>query len=247
MARLPRFVLPGYPQHLIQRGLDHRPYLRDEADYWYFWESLVKASEKFGCAIHAYVLMPNHFHLLLTPQAEDSVGKLMQSIGRYYVKYFNERYLVTGPLWEGRYRATLLDPQAFLLPCARYVEINPVRAGLVAGPGDYDWSSYGCHALGVEDRLVSPHPGYQRLGRSNKARQAAYRDLCATPLEPATVQRIRDATNKSWLLGDAAFARDIEGLVNRRAQPRQRGGDRRSPAFRATRAAATRESLAASR
>ncbi|NCA88908.1 MAG: transposase [Gammaproteobacteria bacterium] len=237
MARLPRFVLPGYPQHLIQRGLDQRPYLRDEADYWYFWESLVKASEKFGCAIHAYVLLPDHFHLLLTPQAEDSIGKLMQSMGRYYVKYFNDRYLASGPLWKGRYRATLLDPEAFLLTCARYLELNPVRAGLVAGPGDYDWSSYGCHALGSEDRLVSTHPCYQGLGRTKKARQSAYRALFATPLDEATLQRIRDATNKSWLLGDEAFAREIEGLVNRRTQPRQRGGDRRSLAFRAAQAA----------
>ncbi len=181
--------------------------------------------------------MPDHFHLLLTPRAEDGIGKLMQSIGRYYVRYFNERYQASGPLWEGRYRATLLDPEAFFLPCARYLELNPVRAGLVADPGDYDWSSYGCHALGNEDRLVSPHPRYQRLGRSKIARQTAYRALCATPLEPATVQRIRDATNKSWLLGDEVFARDIEGLVNRRTQPRQRGGDRRSPAFRAAQAA----------
>lgn len=238
MARLPRFVLPGYPQHLIQRGKEHHAILRDEADYWYFWESLIKASDKFGCDIHAYVLMPTHFHLLLTPRGADSVGKLMQSVGRYYVRYFNDRYQTEGALWGGRYRATLLDPDAYLLPCAHYVELNPVRAGLVSGPGEYDWSSYGSNALGTEDPLVTPHPRYLRLGRSKKARQNAYRALFDdTPLDPAQIQRIRDATNKSWLLGSQDFARDIESLVNRRASPRQRGGDRRSQAFRAAQAA----------
>ncbi len=143
MARLPRFVLPGYPQHVIQRGNNRQQILFEEEDYWFIWEKIGIAAEKFQCEIHAYVLMPNHFHLLLTPRLDNGVGKLMQYVGRYYVQYFNGRYDRTGTLWEGRYRATLLDPKTYLLPVCHYVESNPVRAGLVERVSDYAWSSHG--------------------------------------------------------------------------------------------------------
>lgn len=232
MARLPRFVLPGFPQHVIQRGNNRQQILFEEADYWFMWEKIAAAAEKFDCRIHAYTLMPNHFHLLLTPEQEDGIGKLMQYVGRYYVQYFNARYERTGTLWEGRYRATLLDPAAFLLPVSRYVELNAVRAGLVAEPGAYAWSSYAANAAGAEDRLVVPHAVYERLGRSHKARQAAYAGGFAAPLAPALIAQIRDATNKAWVLGDADFCQDIEEQLNRRTSPRPRGGDRRSAAYR---------------
>ena len=174
MARLPRFVLPGYPQHVIQRGNNRQQILFEEQDYWFLWEKIGAAADKFQCQVHAYVLMPNHFHLLLTPLSEDGIGKLMQYVGRYYVQFFNGRYDRTGTLWEGRYRGTLVDPAHFLLPVSRYVESNPVRHGLVKEPGDYAWSSYGANALGNDDPLVKPHPAYEKLGRSHKARQTAY-------------------------------------------------------------------------
>jgi putative transposase len=241
MARLPRFVLPGYPQHVIQRGNNRQQILIDEDDYWFLWERLEAAALKFRCDIHAYVLMPSHFHLLLTPWQEDGIGKLMQYVGRYYVQYFNKRYDRTGTLWEGRYRGTLLDPERFLLPCSRYVELNPVRAGLVATPQDYGWSSYGANAAGADDPLVTPHPQYQKLGRSNKARQGAYRRGFAEPTDEGLIQRIRDATNKAWVLGNEVFCAAIEEQLNRRATPRPRGGDRRSAAYR--KAAAERKTL----
>jgi len=232
MARLPRFVLPGFPQHVIQRGNNRQQILFEEADYWFLWEKIGAAADKFDCRIHAYVLMPNHFHLLLTPLAEDGIGKLMQYVGRYYVQYFNGRYDRTGTLWEGRYRATLIDPAAYLLAVSRYVETNPVRAGLVAEPGQYAWSSFAANTTGADDRLVSPHAVYERLGRSQKTRQAAYAKGFETPIDGALLAQIRDATNKAWVLGDSAYCREVEERLNRRTSPRPRGGDRRSAAYR---------------
>lgn len=232
MARLPRFVLPGYPQHVIQRGNNRQQILFEEEDYWFIWEKMDVAAEKFQCDIHAYVLMPNHFHLLLTPNTDNGIGKLMQYVGRYYVQYFNARYDRTGTLWEGRYRATLLDPRTYLLPVSHYVESNPVRKGLVDQVADYAWSSYGANAAGVEDDLVTPHREYERLGRSGKTRRANYAKSAASTLDDPLIEKIRDATNKAWVLGDPGFCQAIDGLLNRRPLPRPRGGDRRSAAYR---------------
>jgi putative transposase len=176
--------------------------------------------------------MPNHFHLLVTPWEDNGIGKLMQSVGRYYVQHFNRRYDRTGTLWEGRYRATLIDPSTYLLRCSRYIELNPVRMGFVDTPQDYDWTSYGYNALGREDALVKPHPEYEKLGRSRTARQNAYRTAFSEPLGASTLTRIRDATNKAWVLGDEAFCHALEGKLTRRATPRPRGGDRRSASYR---------------
>ncbi|MCF1183057.1 transposase [Marichromatium gracile] len=238
MARLPRFVLPGYPQHVIQRGNNRQRILFEEDDYWFIWEKLKAATEKFQCSIHAYVLMPNHFHLLLTPHQDNGIGKLMQYVGRYYVQYFNARYERTGTLWEGRYRATLLDPKDYLLPVSLYIESNAVRAGLVDHPADYGWSSHGANALGEDDPLTTPHTEYNRLGRSMKARREHYARLAETPVGEPLLGRIRDSTNKAWVLGDDAFCTRIATALNRRPQPRPRGGDRRSAAYRRRAAAA---------
>jgi putative transposase len=232
MARLPRFILPGYPQHVIQRGNNRQPILRDEEDYWFLWSKLRDAAEKFKCDVHAYVLMPNHFHLILTPWQDEGIGKLMQYTGRYYVQHVNGRYGRTGTLWEGRYRATLFDPAVHLLPASRYVELNPVRAGIVGSPDEYDWSSYAANVAGADDELVRPHAVYKQLGRAVRARRDAYRQGFDTRLDEAFIQRLRDATNKAWVLGDEAFCRDVESKLNRRALPRPRGGDRRSEAYR---------------
>lgn len=238
MARLPRFVLPGYPQHVIQRGNNQERILYEEDDYWFLWEKIGAAAEKFQCDLHAYVLMPNHFHLVLTPHGDNGVGKLMQYVGRYYVQHFNARYKRTGTLWEGRYRSTLLDPKAYLLPVCHYVEANPVRAGLVTDVAEYGWSSYGANARGDDDPLITTHAEYERLGRSAKARRSAYAAQAGESQDPALIQRIRDATNKAWVLGDADFCDAMEPQMNRRASPRQRGGDRRSAAYRSAAGAA---------
>lgn len=232
MARLPRFVLPGQPQHVIQRGNNRQVILRDEDDYWYLWSKLRDGAQKFNCRVHGYVLMPDHFHLVLTPWTEDGIGKLMQYAGRYYVQHVNARYHRTGTLWEGRYRATLFDPGEYLVPLCRYVEANAVRAGLVAAPGDYDWSSFAANGLGNHDELVTPHEVYEQLGADAATRQAAWRAGFAEPMPEGLLARIRECTNKAWLLGDQAFCQRIGPMLNRRALPRPRGGDRRSQAYR---------------
>ncbi|WP_462322665.1 transposase [Halochromatium sp.] len=232
MARLPRFVLPGFPQHVIQRGHNRQAILRDEEDYWFLWGRLCDAAEKFHCDVHAYVLMPDHFHLLLTPWQDDGIGKLMQYTGRYFVQHVNSRYHRKGTLWEGRYRATLLDPEAFMLAVSRYIETNAVRANLVDTAEDYDWSSYAANALGFEDELTQPHRVYRALGDTTMRQQQAYRAGFEYPLGEALIERIRTATNKAWVLGDEPFCLTIEDKLNRRAKPRPRGGDRRSAAYR---------------
>lgn len=148
MARQPRYVLPGQPQHVIQRGNNRDVIFVAEADYRFYLDKLKDACDRMGCEVHAYVLMTNHVHLLMTPYEENSLGRVMQSLGRRYVQYFNYRYRRTGTLWEGRYRATLIDAESYLLTCYRYIELNPVRAGMVSHPGDYPWSSYRSNALG---------------------------------------------------------------------------------------------------
>jgi len=147
MARLPRFVIPGQPQHVIQRGNDRQKIFKKTEDYEFFLEKLSDAANKYQCDIHAYVLMTNHVHLLIKPHTEDGIGKIIQMIGRYYVQYFNTSYKRTGTLWEGRYKATLINSEQYLLACMRYIEENPVGAkNMASQPADYPWSSYAHNA-----------------------------------------------------------------------------------------------------
>jgi putative transposase len=157
MARLPRFVLPGQPQHVIVRGNNRTEIFCAEADYRFYLEKLQSACDKHCCEVHAYVLMTNHVYLLITPHEGQSLSKALQMLGRYSVQYFNDCYQRTGTLWEGRYKATLIDTEAYLLTCMRYIELNPVRAGMVSHPSQYLWSSYRQNALGQPDDLVTPH------------------------------------------------------------------------------------------
>jgi len=232
MARLPRFIIPGQPQHIIQRGNNRQAIFCANADYRFYLEKLKDAAAKHDCEIHAWVLMTNHVHLLVTPQAETGIGKMMQMLGRYYVQYFNYCYQRTGTLWEGRYKATLIDSEQYLLTCMRYIEMNPVRAGMVNHPAEYPWSSYRCNALGKSDTLVTPHPEYLALGQSVKLRQTRYRSLFHTQLPDKTLAEIRQATNKAWCLGDSRFAEEVAQQLNRRAAPKPKGGDRRSKKFK---------------
>lgn len=231
MARLPRFVIPGQPQHVIVRGNNRSEIFCADADYRFYLEKLQLACDKHACEIHAYVLMTNHVHLLITPQDEHGLGKTLQMLGRYYVQYYNYSYQRTGTLWEGRYKATLIDSEAYLLTCMRYVELNPVRAGMVAHPSDYPWSSYHCNALGRPDELVKPHPEYLRLGKTDEARQAAYRQLFKHHIAESSLAEIREATNKAWALGSDRFKQRIQKQLERRVQPSAKGGDRKSEKF----------------
>ncbi len=157
MARLPRYVLPGVPQHVIQRGNNREPIFAHGEDYSFYLEKLEEALKKYSCQLHAYVLMTNHVHLLITPQAENGIGKVMQSLGRSYVQYYNYVYTRTGTLWEGRYKATLLNSEQYLLTCMRYIELNPVRANMVKHPSEYPYSSYAKNAVGKQNNLSHPH------------------------------------------------------------------------------------------
>lgn len=235
MARLPRFVLPGQPQHVIQRGNNRQAVFFAEDDYQFYRDRLREACAKHDCRIHAYVLMTNHVHLLITPMTGTGISQVMQSLGRCYVQYINFNYQRTGTLWEGRYRATLLDSERYLLCCQRYIELNPVRAGMVTDPGEYPWSSYRSNALGEPDSLVSPHALYRRLGRSRVKRQKAYRGLFEHEIGDEVVEQIREATNKAWVLGDLRFRDQIQAQLQRRVAPKAKGGDRRSKEYRDSR------------
>jgi putative transposase len=235
MARLPRFTIPGQPQHVIVRGNNRSEIFRADADYRFYLEKLQAACEKHGCDIHAYVLMTNHVHLLVTPQAEHGVGKAMQTLGRYYVQYYNYCYQRTGTLWEGRYKATLIDSEHYLLTCMRYIELNPVRAGMVAHPSEYPWSSYRRNAQGLPDELVTPHAEYRRLGKSDVDRMSAYRQLFKHHISEASLGELRQATNKAWVLGSDRFKRRVQQQLDRRVEPAARGGDRKSEKFKINR------------
>ena len=228
MARLPRYSVPGLVQHVIQRGNNRVATFARAVDYQFFWECLQTACGTHGCQIHAYVFMTNHVHLLMTPSTDDGIGKAMQSVGRRYVQHYNRAYRRTGTLSEGRYRATLIDSERYLFACHRYVELNPVRAGIVRKPEDYPWSSHRANALGSADELLIPHERYNALGAEAITRRAAYRALFENALDEATLQKIRESTNKAWALGCDPFREGIHRLLHRRTEPLRRGGDRRS-------------------
>jgi len=232
MARLPRYVIPDQPQHIIQRGNNREPVFYSEDDYRFYKGKLLDCSRKHECDIHAYVLMTNHVHLLVTPHRESAMSKLMQSLGRYYVQYINYRYRRTGTLWEGRFKATLIDSSAYLLTCMRYIELNPVRAGMVDHPGGYPWSSHAANAQGKSDPLITPHRLYWRLSNTDAGRRGAYMQLFQTELSESTLNDIRESTNKAWVLGNNRFKQKIERQLGRRTTPKPRGGDRKSKEYR---------------
>lgn len=235
MARLPRLYLPGCAQHVIQRGNNREACFYDEADYKAYLSFLKDAASKYQVRVHAFVLMTNHVHVLVTPGLEQSVGRMMQAQGRKYVQYFNFTYGRTGTLWEGRYKSTLVDADNYLLTVYRYIELNPVRASMVAHASEYPWSSYQGNALGKPIQLLTPHPLYRRLGKTDAERQSAYRALFRGRMPERDLAAIRQATNKAWVLGDDRFKAQIEARTGRRPVPSGRGGDRKSAAFRETR------------
>ncbi len=230
MARLPRYVIPGQPQHIIQRGNNRQAIFASDQDFQFFRDALIEAAGRFGLAIHAYVLMTNHIHLLASPLYADSISKTLQSVGRKYVQYFNFTYKRTGTLWEGRYRSTVVDSQSYLLKLMTYIDLNPVRAGMAAHPREYPWSSYARYATGdagPNSAWLEPHQQYLALAREQVERQSAYRQLSREGTAEAELEAIRDATNKGWALGNDRFRAEIEELGDRRAAPKGRGRPRK--------------------
>lgn len=223
MARLPRYSLPGQPQHVILRGNNRSIIFAADDDYRFFLDCLEDAATRHGCVIHAYVLMTNHVHFLMTPAREDGIGKVLQSVGRRYVQYFNYTYRRTGTLWEGRYKATLIDSENYLLTCYRYIELNPVRAGMVEQPQDYCWTSYAHHALDEPDDLIEDHLLYIALGNTDETRRAAYCALFKYQLDDAEITEIRTSLNKGLAVGTERFKDQIETVLARSVRPGQAG------------------------
>ncbi len=224
MARLPRLYVPGCPQHVIQRGNARRLVFRDDADRAAYLAWLGEVMRGYRITLFAYVLMENHVHLLVLPPAEGALGRAMQALGRRYVRYFNDRHEQSGTLWEGRYRATIIDSERYLIECMCYIDLNPVRAGVAREPAAFKWSSYHHHAGGQIDPALTDPPRYWALGNTPFARQQAWRELCAEGMSASDSQRISDATNKGWALGSDAFNASIADAASRRPVPSPKRG-----------------------
>lgn len=228
MPRLPRIDLPGMPQHLVQRGVDRQPcFFCDEDRRRYLAELRVTAGT-LDCHIHAYVLMSNHVHLLATPTARGDLGRMMQSLGRRYVRYINDRHGRTGTLWEGRFRACLIESEHYLLLCQRYIELNPIRAAVVADPGEYPWSSYRSNALGAQDALLRSHAVYDALGPDAAARRDVYRRWIAQAMAEDDLAAIRIYLQRQHALGTDRFQQHVSAILGRRAEPGRNGRPRKT-------------------
>jgi putative transposase len=229
MARSPRLDVPGIPQHVIQRGNNRQVCFAADEDYTAYRHDLLDAATHCRCAIHAYVLMTNHVHLLVTGTEPGSVSRMMQRLGRRYVACFNARYRRTGTLWEGRFKASLVDTHRYLLTCYRYIELNPVRAAMVAHPRGYRWSSFHCNALGQADPLITPHPVYLAIDAMPDARRAAYRDLFKSAISEDDMAKIRAHIQQQKALGDSRFQAHIEALLARNVSLRPHGRPKLPP------------------
>jgi putative transposase len=216
MARLPRLTVAGYPHHVIQRGNNRQDIVRSDADREFLLDVLSENARKHQVAFNAYVLLDNHFHLLLTPVTADGVPKMMQAVGRRYVRYFNDLHGRTGTLWEGRYKSTLVQRERYLLACMVYMDLNPVRAGVVVDPKNHPWSSHRHYIGQAPDRRISTPAEYWALGNTPFAREAAYTELVRTGQSVAEQGAITDATLHGWALGDAVFSAELEKRTPRR-------------------------------
>ena len=231
MTRPPRVILPGVPTHVIQRGHNRAPCFFSHRDFDEYRRILHETSERFRCAIHAYVLMTNHVHLLVSAAESTGVSRMMQTLGRRYVRSVNLRRSRTGTLWEGRFKSSVIDTEQYFLTCSRYIELNPIRAQMVDDVAAYRWSSYRHNAHGEHDPLVTPYVLYDALGGSPQLRRKAYRDLFRRSIDPAALDAIRDAGKRGTALGDAYFVERLEVKAKRRVARFARGGDRRSTIF----------------
>jgi len=229
MARHPRIDLPGIAQHIVQRGNNRQACFATDADYGGYLRELAEAASKHGCAIHAYVLMTNHVHVLATPAEAGAIARMMQAIGRRYVGCFNARYGRTGTLWEGRYKAALVGSQRYVLACYRYIELNPVRAGMVSSPEEYRWSSHGHNALGARQSLITAHPSYMALASDDTTRYVRYRQFIAARADPDEAESIHKHTAQQRVFGNERFQAQIAALTGLVAMVRSRGRPKADP------------------
>ena len=223
MPRRPRLQLAEVPLHIVQRGINREPCFFAEEDYHCYLHWLEEAARDCRCAIHAYALMTNHVHLLLTPTVNGSPARLMQSLGRRYVQYINRFYRRTGSLWEGRYKSSIVQAETYLLACYRYIELNPVRADMVADPGQYRWSSYRANGLGLPDARLTPHPLYLAQGLGAMERTHAYRALFRPHLDAEAAVDIRQALQLGMPVGRDRFAELVCAALGIRFNSGKRG------------------------
>jgi putative transposase len=205
MARRLRYILPGVAVHLVQRGVNRAACFRTQSDYLVYLSQLRELCTKYGCAIHAYCLMTNHVHVLLTPNTAEACTLVMRDLGRRYVPYFNRRHERTGTLWEGRFRSCIVESASYVLACYRYIELNPVRAGMVDHPFSYPWSSYAANSGSRSDSSISPHAEFTGLAPAAERRHAAYRGLFGVEIDEPLLEAIRDATNAGYPLASDRF------------------------------------------
>ncbi len=223
MPRRARLRIAGAPLHIIQRGNNRSACFFADHDYGCYLDHLEELAEHYTCSIHAYVLMTNHVHLLLTPGRPDGASVLMKHLGQRYVQYVNRVYDRSGTLWEGRFRSSIVQAETYLLRCQRYIELNPVRAGMVDTPGAYPWSSFGANALGQRGELITPHPIFLALGSDDAKRRAAYLELVRDELEPMELEEIRTSVNAGYALGNERFRKEMAVALGHRAGPGKPG------------------------
>jgi putative transposase len=223
MPRKPRASLAGVPEHVIQRGNNRQVIFASDEDMKAYVTWLHDYATKYGVDIHAWVLMTNHVHLLCTPKNSTAISQMMQSLGRMYVMYFNKNYHRSGTLWEGRYRSCLVQEESYLLQLYRYIELNPVRAGMVKDPADYSWSSYQCNGLGKQAKMLKQHLLYLQLGETDKQRQSSYRELFKYHVDGELLADIRQAANKGLILGNDRFVEEVEALTGKQLREGKRG------------------------
>ncbi len=228
MPRPTRLVLTGVAQHVIQRGNNRHACFQRDSDHLLYLLHLRELIAKYGCALHAYCLMTNHAHLLLTPSTPNGLSALMQSLGQRYAQYVNRTYGRTGTLWEGRFRSCIAESPQYVLACYRYIELNPVRADMVRRPADYPWSSHQANLGDIDDSCISPHPEYLALGQHEHARRSAYRELFDEAIEPLLIEKIREATNAGYPLASESFLSQTampSGRKLRRGRPGRPAGE----------------------
>lgn len=228
MPRHARIILANVPIHLIQRGHNRQACFFADQDYYTYLEWLRRHAVESDCTIHAYALMNNHVHLLLSAATPTALAAMMKAQNQRYVQHVNKTYRRTGTLWEGRFRSCLTQEDGYFFTCQRYIELNPVRAGIVTHPADYRWSSYRANAEGESNLLVRPHALYLALGDNETQRQAAYRDLFRHALRPELVEQIRHATNGNFALGNARFTEELDKTLKCTMTPRKVGRPRKT-------------------
>ena len=230
MPRRARLRLAGLPLHIVQRGNNRTPCFYADEDYGLYLHHLGELAREFHCAVHAYVLMTNHVHLLISPALAEGPSLLMKHLGQRYVQYVNRTYRRSGTLWEGRFRSSIVQEPGYFLRCHCYIELNPVRANMVPHPGDYRWSSYAANAGSAASHLLTPHGEYLALGRSDSERGAAYRELIRLELDPAQLDEIRSAANGGFALGNDRFKAQIAQMLRRRVERGAPGRPRKEDA-----------------